>query len=74
MTCPADPMAANPDKQTTVGLHYVTGRFVNFSHSKNLFRWTDKLTRTNPKPRLASSDTQVLSRTTCQIKLQNVTN
>ena len=30
MTCPADPMAANPDKQTTVGLHYLTGRFVNF--------------------------------------------
>ncbi|KAJ7385726.1 Presequence protease, mitochondrial [Desmophyllum pertusum] len=27
VTCPADPMAANPDKQTTVGVHYLTGRF-----------------------------------------------
>jgi len=25
VTCPVDPMAANPDKQTAVGLHYVTG-------------------------------------------------
>lgn len=35
VTCPVDPMAANPDKQTTVGLHYLTGRttdaFDNFS-------------------------------------------
>lgn len=25
VTCPVDPMAANPDKQTAVGLHYLTG-------------------------------------------------
>ena len=28
MSCPVDPMAATPDKQTAVGLHYLTGRFV----------------------------------------------
>ncbi|KAL9969305.1 hypothetical protein ACROYT_G021504 [Oculina patagonica] len=35
VTCPADPMTANPDKQTTVGMHYLTGSttdaFENFT-------------------------------------------
>lgn len=28
VTCPVDPMAPNPDKQSAVGLHYLTGRLV----------------------------------------------
>ena len=47
VTCPFDPMAANPEKQTAVGLHYLTGRYVFYvniySHGDNihsLYRFT----------------------------------
>ena len=37
VTCPFDPMAANPEKQTAVALHYLTGRYVCDFKTMNSF-------------------------------------
>lgn len=42
VTCPVDPMAPNPDKQSAVGLHYLTGRLV-FYHDETVVINSDNI-------------------------------